>query len=53
VQDDDVLLSVVLDGTKGTSYLLVLDAKTFSEIGMASMDIPFPFGFHSMHVAGR
>ena len=43
-EDDGVLLSVVLDGTKGVSDLLVLDAdaKT-SEIGRASMDILFPF----------
>jgi torulene dioxygenase len=49
-EDDGVLLSVVLDRTKGTSYLLVLDAKTFSEIGRAMMDFPFALGFHGTHV---
>ena len=50
-EDDGVCLSVVLDGTKGKSYLLVLDAKSFEEIGRADMDIVVPFGFHGTHVA--
>lgn len=35
-EDDGVLLSVVLDGLKSRSYLLVLDAKTMKEIGRAT-----------------
>lgn len=51
-EDDEILLSVVLDGTKGKSYLLVLDGKTFAELGKADMDVVVPFGFHGTHVAG-
>ena len=48
-EDDGALLSVVLDGNTGTSYLLVLDAKTLVEIGRANINTPFPFGFHGTH----
>ena len=49
-EDDGVCLSVVLDGTRGKSYLLVLDAKSFGELGRAEMDTVVPFGFHGSHV---
>ena len=49
-EDDGVCLSVVLDGTKGKSYLLCLDAKTFEEVGRADMDSVVTFGFHGSHV---
>lgn len=49
-EDDGVCLSVVLDGTKGRSYLLVLDARTFEEVGRAEMEVVVPFGFHGSHV---
>lgn len=53
-EDCGVLLSVVLDGVKGKSYLLVLDAKTMKEVGRASVDGVVGFGFHGTHVpAGR
>ena len=51
-EDDGVCLSVVLDGTKGKSHLLVLDAKTFEEVGRAEMEVVVPFGFHGTHFAG-
>ena len=51
VEDDGVLLSVVLDGTHGKSYLLVLDARSFTEIGRAAMETVVSFGFHGTHVA--
>ena len=50
-EDDGVCLSVVLDGTKGRSYLLCLDARTFKEVGRAEMEVVVPFGFHGSHVA--
>ncbi|MCJ1434451.1 hypothetical protein MMC27_003819 [Xylographa pallens] len=50
LEDDGVLLSIVLDGSKGTSYLIVLDARNLEEVGRASMEIAFPFGFHGSHV---
>ncbi|MCJ1392032.1 hypothetical protein MMC18_004899 [Xylographa bjoerkii] len=50
-EDDGVLLSIVLDGVNSTSYLLVLDARNLEEVGRASMEIAFPFGFHGSHVS--
>lgn len=50
-EDDGVLLSVVLDGYKGTSYLLILNARTMKEMGRASMDFPVGFGFHGTYAA--
>ncbi|KAK5950699.1 hypothetical protein OHC33_008366 [Knufia fluminis] len=49
VEDGGVLLSVVLDGIAGKSYLLVLDAKDLSEIGRAKVDGVIGFGFHGVH----
>jgi torulene dioxygenase len=37
-EDDGVLLSVVLDGMRGKSYLLCLDARNLSELGRANVD---------------
>ncbi|KAL8408460.1 hypothetical protein RB594_007052 [Gaeumannomyces avenae] len=50
-EDAGALLSVVLDGTRGKSYLLVLDAKTMREVGRANVDGVVGFGFHGVHVA--
>ncbi|KAL8416121.1 hypothetical protein RB596_006613 [Gaeumannomyces avenae] len=49
-EDDGCLLSVVLDGHKGTSYLVCLDAKTMVEVGRAELDFPVGIGFHGAHV---
>jgi torulene dioxygenase len=49
-EDDGVLLSVVLDGRLEKSYLLVLDARTMTEVARAEMNIPVGFGFHGKHV---
>lgn len=48
-EDDGVLLSVVLDGVKRTSYLLCLDAKTMRELGRADVGFPLGLGFHGAH----
>jgi len=48
-EDAGVLLSVVLDGIAGKSYLLVLDAKDLSEIGRANVEGVIGFGFHGIH----
>lgn len=45
-EDDGVLLSVVLDTEAGASFLLVLDAHTFTEIARAQAPHHVPFGFH-------
>lgn len=49
-EDAGVLLSVVLDGIQGKSYLLVLDAKTMREVGRANVTSVVGFGFHGTHV---
>jgi beta,beta-carotene 9',10'-dioxygenase len=45
-EDEGVLLSVVLDGRKGTSFLLVLDARDLTELARAEVPHHIPFGFH-------
>lgn len=52
-EDDGILLSVVLDGFKGKSYLLCLDAKTMTEVGRASLNSVVGFGFHGTHVGAE
>jgi torulene dioxygenase len=49
-EDDGVLLSVVLDGRTGKSYLLCLNARDMSELGRAHVNGPVAFGFHGQHV---
>ena len=50
-EDEGVLLSIVLDGKKGTSFLLVLDGPSFRELGRASVPHHIPFSFHGMYSA--
>lgn len=45
-EDAGVLLSVVLDGERGTSFLLVLDAATLEEVARAEVPHHIPFSFH-------
>ncbi|MBN1371403.1 MAG: carotenoid oxygenase family protein [Anaerolineaceae bacterium] len=45
-EDDGVILSVILDSIKGNSFLLALDAHTFTEIGRAEVPHPILFGYH-------
>ncbi len=45
-EDDGVLLSVVLDGRTGNSFLLVLDASSLQELARAEVPHQIPFGFH-------
>lgn len=47
-EDDGVVLTVVLDAAKNSSFLLVLDATTFSEIARAQTPHHIPFGFHGL-----
>jgi torulene dioxygenase len=49
-EDDGVLLSVVLDGFRKTSYLVCLDARTMAELGRADVQCVVGFGFHGAHV---
>ena len=52
-EDDGVLLSAVLDGYKGKSYLLCLNAKDMTELGRAHLDSVIGFGFHGTHVPNQ
>ncbi len=52
-EDDGVLLSVVLDGYKEKSYLLVLRAQDLTELGRAEMNGPMAFGFHGAYKASQ
>ena len=45
-EDDGVLISTVLGGDLGHSYLLVLDAKTMTEIARADAPHFLPFTSH-------
>ncbi|KAL7834943.1 hypothetical protein SRHO_G00291900 [Serrasalmus rhombeus] len=46
-EDDGVILSVVLKPTEDRStFLLVLDARTFEELGRAEVPVNIPYGFH-------
>jgi carotenoid cleavage dioxygenase-like enzyme len=45
-EDDGVVLSVVLDEKRGSSFLLVLDAASFEEIARADLPHAVLFGYH-------
>ena len=45
-EDDGVLLSVVLDSQRESSFLLVLDAANLDELARARVPHHIPFGFH-------
>ncbi|XP_029302502.1 beta-carotene oxygenase 2b [Cottoperca gobio] len=46
-EDDGVIMSVVITPNKDKStFLLVLDAKTFEELGRAVVPVNIPYGFH-------
>jgi len=45
-----VLLIVVLDGFKGTSYLLCLDARDLKELRRVDCERVIGLGFHGAHV---
>jgi len=45
-EDDGVILSVVLDTRRSASFLLILDAPTFSELARAEAPHHIPFSFH-------
>jgi beta,beta-carotene 9',10'-dioxygenase len=48
-EDEGVILSVVLDGQRGRSFLLVLDAASFAELARAEVPHTIPFGFHGIY----
>lgn len=44
-EDDGVLMSIVMDASKSTSFLLVLDALTFKELATADTGHVIPLSF--------
>uniref|UniRef100_A0A8D0H342 Carotenoid-cleaving dioxygenase, mitochondrial n=1 Tax=Sphenodon punctatus TaxID=8508 RepID=A0A8D0H342_SPHPU len=51
-EDSGLLLSVVITPKQNQStFLLVLDAETFSELGRAEVPVQIPYGFHGIFVA--
>lgn len=48
-EDAGYLLSVVLDGEKGTSYLLCLNARDMTEVARAECSHAIGMGFHGAH----
>ncbi|KAK5869038.1 hypothetical protein PBY51_010001 [Eleginops maclovinus] len=53
-EDDGVIMSVVITPNKDKStFLLVLDAKTFKELGRAEVPVNIPYGFHGTFNATR
>ena len=51
-EDEGVLLSVVLDGRAGNSFLLALDARSLNELARAEVPHHIPFGFHGQFARG-
>ncbi|KAL7839286.1 hypothetical protein SRHO_G00259440 [Serrasalmus rhombeus] len=48
-EDDGVVMSVVVTPReRKSSFLLVLDAKTFTELGRAEVPVDIPFGTHGL-----
>ncbi len=45
-ENEGVLLSVVFNAQRGTSFMLVLDAQTLREVARADVPHHIPFGFH-------
>ena len=45
-EDEGVILTVVLDRVHNNSFLLILDGKTFKELGRAKIPHMIPLGLH-------
>ncbi|KAJ8084349.1 hypothetical protein PM082_003118 [Marasmius tenuissimus] len=52
-EDDGVVLSVVLDGEKARSMLIILNAKDMKELARAEMETVYPIGFHGVFAPTR
>ncbi|XP_075047215.1 carotenoid-cleaving dioxygenase, mitochondrial-like isoform X1 [Mixophyes fleayi] len=53
-EDDGVILSVVLTPHQDkNTFLLILDAKDFTEVARAEVLVQMPYGFHGMFVPQR
>ncbi|XP_053545806.1 carotenoid-cleaving dioxygenase, mitochondrial-like isoform X3 [Bombina bombina] len=53
-EDDGVILSVVITTRQDKRiFLLVIDAKTFTEIGRAEISVHVPYGFHGVFIPNK
>ncbi|WP_193074327.1 carotenoid oxygenase family protein [Pseudomonas sp. FME51] len=52
-EDDGVVLAVVLDARAGRSFLIVLDAASWTEQARFELPHPVPFGFHGNFFVAR
>ena len=50
IEDDGVILTVLTDGEANESYLIVVDARTMTEIARAQAPQTIPAGFHGTFV---
>ena len=48
-EDDGILITIGFDGPKEQSYLLLMDAKTFTPINKAYLPHNIPWSAHGMH----
>lgn len=51
-EDEGIILSVVLDAGRGTSFLLILEARSFEEIARAEVPHPILHGYHGQYFTG-
>ena len=49
VEDDGVLVTLVFDGLREQSYLLILDAKSFTVIDKSYLPHNIPWSAHGIH----
>ncbi len=47
-EEEGVVLSIILDTKNGCSYLLILNAKSFTEVARAFLPHMIPFGLHGI-----
>ena len=52
-EDDGVVLSVVLQPASHCSFLLLLDAASFNELGRAAVSTLLPVGLHGIYVSDK
>ena len=50
-EDDGVVLAIVADRKFNDSFLLILDGRTFKEIGRAMAPHPIPAGLHAQYIS--
>ena len=48
-EDDGALITIGYDGNQQQSYLLVLDARTFTPLNTAYLPHNIPWSAHGMH----